>query len=677
MQTLGGFKDAIIDAGRAIAKSGAEAMGKLLKAIADLTYWNPHPPIDSPSELFMIPDDWGIWLTLWDYHMKIAVPVCVCLLVFVWFARQAGVATNILGAQERVQSNRSLISGIFAVFLSFHGVVIYLNITQLIVTAIAPGADPLSDIALRFAGVGGAAALIIVFLNVSINATLILLLFLINAARIFATFMLPILVPYAVALRFGRVPLLTDQVVKITKLLATSPLWTIPVAAGWRMMTILGGEGDGQTIGQYIIAEAGLNGIPGGGLAEQLITSSLFMVPVIIGILAPLKMSGAASSMFYMSRLGGMSIGKDASGGDDGGDGEDGEDGGMGGEEGGEGEGGEPGEGGSGIPSASGSGGGSGSGGSGGGPSGGGSASNVNSASAGTDDSLFEDAVDAFNPIDGDKEYIDREKANVTARAGKAGIGLAEDVTEETIDAGKMAAGSARDSVSDFLSEGGEPAGPEGFDPDGEVENPEGPENDPAMNAAERGPDVGGGPGVPTEENQGSDGVDDLFDSSDDYSKPSSGGDDPLGDLFGGGTDHSQSKAGPNGSTPESGQISDMFDQSGGSAGPSGDTPESGEISDMFDESGGSGGSVSGAVGDIFGVNNSESGSGVDPGEFIDRGQPAESDDINLGENEEFDDSAGRWQDYSPASSGDARSPDSVGWLDEDDSLATQLEKED
>jgi hypothetical protein len=646
---FGGIGDRLTEWLRGLLSDGAEALGQLIKSIADLTYWNPHPEINSPSELIMIPEDWGIWYTLWEYHIDIAFPVSVMLLITVWFARQAGVATNILGAEQRVQSNRSLISGIVAVFLSFHAVVVYLNISQLLVTAIAPGADPLANVSLRFAGVGGAAALAIVFLNVSINGIFILALFLINAARIFATFMLPVLVTYAVALHFAQVPLLTAQVKKITKLLASAPLWTIPVAAGWRLMVILGGASPGsQTIGEYIVAEAGLSDIAGSGVAEQLFTTSLFMVPVLIGIIAPLKMTGAASSLFYMSRLAGLSVGKSKGGGSggDGASGGDGEDGAMGDD--GDGSGGRPGDEGGDMPS-----GGSGSGGrkrstgnSGSGSGSGGSAVNVNSASTGTDDSLFEDAKDAFNPISGDKEYIDRDKADVTMRAGKRGVGLAEDVTEESIEATKMVGAEARESVSDFLSNS-EFNAPEGFDPDNDAESPENPENEPIVNAPEEAPDMGGTPGVPTN-NEGA----------------SAGGEEAegLGALFGGSAE--TTSVSPSQPSTESGEIADMFDQRGSGTGSSTD--------------GFSGDSVSGAVGDMFGVGgSSDASSGVEPGEFINRGQPADSGDIDLGEDEEFDDSAGRWQEYSPAEGDDTRSSESLDWLGENDSLATQLERED
>jgi hypothetical protein len=645
---FGGIGDRLTEWLRGLLSDGAEALGQLIKSIADLTYWNPHPEINSPSELIMIPESWGIWYTLWEYHINIAFPVSVMLLITVWFARQAGVATNILGAEQRVQSNRSLISGIVAVFLSFHAVVVYLNISQLLVTAIAPGADPLANVSLRFAGVGGAAALAIVFLNVSINGIFILALFLINAARIFATFMLPVLVAYTVGLHFAQVPLLTSQVKKITKLLASAPLWTIPVAAGWRLMVILGGASpDSQTIGEYIVAEAGLSDVAGSAVAEQLFTTSLFMVPVLIGIIAPLKMTGAASSLFYMSRLAGLSVGKSKSGGSggDGASGEDGEDGAMGDD--GDGSGGRPGDEGGGMPS--GGGGGSGGSGGGGGSSGsrsgpGGSAVNVNSASTGTDDSLFEDAKDAFIPISGDKEYIDRDKADVTMRAGKRGVGLAEDVTEESIEATKMVGGEARESVSDFLSNS-EFNAPEGFNPDNDAESPENPENEPVVNAPEEAPDMGGAPGVPAN-NEGA----------------SAGGEEEaegLGALFGGGAE--TTSVSPSQPSPESGEIADMFDQRGSGTGSSTD-----------------GFSVGGPLGEILGMEGSgAASSGVDPGEFINRGQPADSGDIDLGEGEGFDDSAGRWQEYSPAEGDDTRSSESLDWLGENGSLATQLERED
>jgi len=476
---FGGLKEAIIGSLRSIATNGAEAITDLVEAIADLTYWNPHPEFNSVEEFFLLPPDhWGIWASLWEYHINRAVPIALVVLIVPWFARRAGVATNILGQEERMQSNRNLLSGVFAVFLSFHAVAAYLNMTQFLVVAIAPNSDEISRVSLEFAGASSAAAIAIVFLNVSINSLFIIVLFLINAARILGTFLLPVLVPYAVALIFARVPLLTGQVKKITKLLAASPLWTIPVAAGWRLMVILSGAtGDSRdaTIGTYLIDQAGVD-FAGSGVAEQLLTTSLFMVPVLIGIIAPLKMTGAASSAFYLSRLAGLSIGSSASSSRRSGNSSDGrsnsdDSGGGGGNrrrdddddddegnrrrrrynDGND----------------SGSGGGSGSGsnpqlGNGrGGGSGGGNRSGTATAtaSAGSDNDLFEDARDAFNPLP-DRQYLDQEKVDVTKRAGAAAKDTAKSAAGEAKEAGEIALGEdnvetlsdVRESISDQLS---------------------------------------------------------------------------------------------------------------------------------------------------------------------------------------------------------------------------------
>jgi hypothetical protein len=459
---FGGLKEAIIGSLRSIATNGAEAITDLVEAVADLTYWNPHPEFNSVEEFFLLPPDhWGIWASLWEYHINRAVPIALVVLIVPWFARRAGVATNILGQEERMQSNRNLLSGVFAVFLSFHAVAAYLNVTQFLVVAIAPNSDEISRVSLEFAGASGAAAIAIVFLNVSINSLFIIVLFLINAARILGTFLLPVLVPYTVALIFARVPLLTGQVKKITKLLAASPLWTIPVAAGWRLMVILSGAtGDsrGATIGTYLIDQAGVD-FAGSGVAEQLLTTSLFMVPVLIGIIAPLKMTGAASSAFYLSRLTGFSVGSSPSGGSnnsnngsndgDGGLDDDkssgGDDSGISSRQ-GDGSGGR-----SGSQSDTGSGGAS--------SSGTGNSTTTATASAGNDNSLFEDAKDAFSPVP-DKQYLDQEKVDVTKRAGAAAKDTAKSAAGEAKEAGEIALGEdnvetlsdVRESISDQLS---------------------------------------------------------------------------------------------------------------------------------------------------------------------------------------------------------------------------------
>jgi len=458
-----GLKGAIFSTLRELASNGAEAIADLVEAVADLTYWNPHPEFNSASEFLTLPPDhWTIWASLWKYHINQAVPIALIILIVPWFARRAGVATNIIGQEERMQSNRNLLSGVFAVVLSFHAVAAYLNVTQFLVVAIAPTSRGIGNVAVEFAGVSGGAALAIVFLNVSINSLFVLLLFLINAGRIIGTLLLPVLVPYTVALHFSEVPFLSTQVKRITKLLASSPLWTIPVAAGWRLMVILSGAAKGAdenwTIGKYLIEEAGLT-FAGSDVAAQLLTTSLFMVPVLIGIIAPLKMTGAASSAFYLSRLTGFSVGSSPSGGSNNSNNDSNDD--DGGLEDAKGSGGDD----SGISSRQGDGSGGRSGsqsdtGSGGASSSGtGNSTTTVTASAGDNNSLFEDAKDAFSPVP-DKQYLDQEKVDVTKRAGAAAKDTAKSAAGEAKEAGEIALGEdnvetlsdVRESISDQLS---------------------------------------------------------------------------------------------------------------------------------------------------------------------------------------------------------------------------------
>jgi len=305
VDTLKGFVEWFID-------SITEVLATGIDAIARATYWVPHPQLDEPSDLYLRPDS-GVWANIYDFHWDYGVPVGVTILIGMWFLRTAGVAGGVLNTESKVRADKNILVGIVMISLSYYIAVLYLNIAHGIAIALAPGKTELEAVALELAGVSGGVAIAFHFLNISLSATLFILLLLVNLIRIIAVYSIPMLAWLFVTLHYAKVPILTPVVTDLGKKVSKTALWTIPVAAGWRVMYVL------QSADTGIIESAmggQLTNVGASGI-DTILSTTLFMIPLIIGIASPLLMSNV-SQMYYLNRLTGLSLGDDKGGGDGG-----------------------------------------------------------------------------------------------------------------------------------------------------------------------------------------------------------------------------------------------------------------------------------------------------------------------------------------------------------------------
>jgi len=307
------FGEAILGALDSLFSPIAEALSKILAAIADFTVWVPHPEWRSASQIMSAPDS-GIWLSIWETHWQVMVPVSMTILITAWFGRQFGVATSILGAEQGARSKRNLIVGMAVIMLSWWIAGAYLNFVHLIVSAVTP--DPgameaaIPDLGISTVGV----AVAVYYLELSIGATIFVLLILINIVRVIAVYAFVILFPVLMAVYYARLPVLSSTFQEFNQKLAGTALWTFPVAAGWRVMVVLADSNEGVLAAITGASGMGVNAIDG------IMMPFIVMIPGIIGIASPLLMSNV-SQMYYLSNMADISMGSDSGPGTGGGSG--------------------------------------------------------------------------------------------------------------------------------------------------------------------------------------------------------------------------------------------------------------------------------------------------------------------------------------------------------------------
>lgn len=298
------FGEAILGALDSLFSPIAEALGKILTAIADFTVWVPHPEWRSASQIMSAPDS-GIWLSIWETHWEVMVPVSMTILITAWFGRQFGVATSILGAEQGARSKRNLIIGMAVIMLSWWIAGAYLNFVHLIVSAVTP--DPgamqaaIPDLGISTVGV----AVAVYYLELSIGATIFVLLILINIVRVIAVYAFVILFPVLMAVYYADLPVLSSTFQEFNQKLAGTALWTFPVAAGWRVMVVLADSNEG-----VLAAITGASGV-GVDAIDGIMMPFIVMIPGIIGIASPLLMSNV-SQMYYLSNMADISVGGDS-----------------------------------------------------------------------------------------------------------------------------------------------------------------------------------------------------------------------------------------------------------------------------------------------------------------------------------------------------------------------------
>ena len=283
----------------------ANAMGTILKDIADFTVLVPHPEWTSAEQVMSAPDG-GLWLTLWEVHWNVMVPSSLAILIAAWFARQAGVAANLVGAEESARSGRNLARGFGIILISWWIVGAYLNLAHALTALVTPDSAAMAA-AIPDIGVATVIAAAFYYLELTVGSTLFILLILVNVVRLIAIYGFVILFPILAAVYYANIPVLSDMFKSFGDKLATTAVWTFPVAAGWRIMATLAASDEG--ILESILASSGV----GVGVVDSIINPFLIMIPAIIGIAAPLLMSNV-SQMYYLSNMADVNMGADAAG---------------------------------------------------------------------------------------------------------------------------------------------------------------------------------------------------------------------------------------------------------------------------------------------------------------------------------------------------------------------------
>jgi hypothetical protein len=277
----------------------------IFDAIAKTTYKIPHPAIDTPSDIYAKPDA-AVWAGIHDFHFEVGIPVGISILLVMWILRKAGVATNIISAGKDVGSDKNLIAGIFGVIFSYYVAITLLYLGDLITTAIAPGQAQLKEVAGQLAGATGGVALFLYFTTISVNTALIVAVALINVIRHLIAFMLPMFAWVIAVGIFGKIPIISPAIVSIGKKAASSITWVFPVAAGWRAMVVLNNNTEpGDGIVAALIGDDTVLSV-----IDPLLSSVLFMVPLILGVASPVLLIDV-TKISHLKRLTGVSFGKE------------------------------------------------------------------------------------------------------------------------------------------------------------------------------------------------------------------------------------------------------------------------------------------------------------------------------------------------------------------------------
>ncbi|RLM94336.1 hypothetical protein [Haloarcula sp. Atlit-7R] len=284
----------------------ANAMGQILADIADFTVLVPHPEWTTANQVMSAPSG-GLWLTLWEFHWTVMVPASLAVLITSWFARQGGVAANLISVEQSARSRKSMAKGFGLILISWWLAGAYLNLAHALTQIITPDAAAMTAAIpeLSVASVGIAAAFY--YLELTVGSTLFVLLILVNVIRLIGSIAFVILFPMILAVVYGKIPVMSDLFKSFGNKLATTALWTIPVAAGWRVMAILGGSDEG--ILESVLSSSGI----GVGVVDSVINPFLIMIPALIGIASPFLMSNV-SQMYYLSNMADVNLGADAAG---------------------------------------------------------------------------------------------------------------------------------------------------------------------------------------------------------------------------------------------------------------------------------------------------------------------------------------------------------------------------
>lgn len=277
-------------------------ISEVLSKIAEFTWYIPHLPLNKPLDILARPST-GVWPAIYDFHFNTGVPIGVSILITVWFARKAGVAMTILDAEDEIKSNRNLLVGIVMVYISYYIAVLYLGFANAVVTLIAPSTAELTGIAGNIGLTGGGVAALFIYFNISVNSFLIILIILINVLRIVALLALPMLISIIMAFHYARIPIITQVTDKFGRSMASTALWALPVAGGWRVTAVLLNADAG--ILETVTPSSGI----GVEAVDPIITTAVFMIPLIVGIVTPLFMSNI-SQLYYFSKIAGLSFGK-------------------------------------------------------------------------------------------------------------------------------------------------------------------------------------------------------------------------------------------------------------------------------------------------------------------------------------------------------------------------------
>jgi len=454
--------DGIMGAIDALVTPILDALGYILQEIAEFTVWTPHPKWESASQIMSPPADGTIWASIWETHWEVMVPASLAILVVTWFARQFGVAAGIVGAEQGARSKRNLITGFSVVLVSWWIVGAYLNFAHALAEIVTPNAAEMANAIpeIGITSVGVAAAFY--YLELTVGATLFVLLILVNIIRIIAVYAFAILFPILMAVYYARLPVIDGMFKGFAEKLATPAMWTFPVAAGWRVMVVLNSSDDGIIAAMTNASGVGIDAIDG------IITPFIFMIPAIVGIASPLLMSDV-SQLYYLNNMANMSLGSDSGGSDPGS---------------GDGTGGSNGSGGSGVGDGD--------------PTtsgqdrldsmaqGGGSTPDYYTAPQGERETSTRNALSAgkekFDFLDEDSNVVDWENVDKTKdRAKAAGSALKSAGERGKSTLGVMAAqgkGLLTGNPDDFPDGGGDPQGT-GDDPQGDPRDPDPPDDFP------------------------------------------------------------------------------------------------------------------------------------------------------------------------------------------------------
>jgi len=239
------------------------------------------------------------WGEIYDYLWTATIPLGFSILIVSWQVGQAGSAVGAISVKKTRKIDRGLFAGIFLIPASYVLAAIFLQFVNYMTEYIAPDPDEVASVVvglLNITDLENGGIWLLAYVLGGTLLTIALLAIVINIVRVVFLFMITVLLPVLMGLKFGGVPYFEKWADKFINMYVSLALASVIMAAGFRLTLIL--------------LEGGINisGIP----ASDFLMPIFAMIPFALGVIIPF--GAISNSLNITSAASAASLGAGAAG---------------------------------------------------------------------------------------------------------------------------------------------------------------------------------------------------------------------------------------------------------------------------------------------------------------------------------------------------------------------------